>query len=258
MTLYRTTDNTRWGAGIGRNLTAAEGDIRNWEIDQAILDLQTTRPQPNDIASITVVGAAMTITLTDGTPIGPITLPVAALHWRNEWAPFTVYELLDFVTVEGLGIYSVEIAHTSAATFDAALLISGDGVYRQVWAFDDAATTGVIYDIGFFYQDLLSASVTDRLWEMVAARTLFLPATGDQHEASLREAPSTAAQVLAIYHDGSQIGHIDFAIGQNAGSVTITADETILKGELLEVGVPPLTDPTASGLSVMFAAQRVI
>lgn len=258
MTLYRTTDNTRWGAGIGRNLTAAEGDIRNWEIDQAILDLQTTRPQPNDIASITVVGAAMTITLTDGTPIGPITLPVAALHWRNEWAPFTVYELLDFVTVEGLGIYSVEIAHTSAATFDAALLISGNGVYRQVWAFDDAATTGIVYDIGFEWQGLLSDSDGDRLWDFPAVRQILVPAAGDQHVAVLREAPSTAAQVMQVFHDGTVIGNIAFAIGANAGIVTITADVTILKGEVLEVGTPALVDATAKGLSVVFAAQRVV
>jgi hypothetical protein len=246
---------------LGRRLTAAEVDANFKAVADAIVALQNDRPQPNDIESIGVVGAQMTITLTDGTKLGPFQLPVLAFRWRSAWEPFTDYKVLDTFTVEGFGIYTVMADHTSGATFDPALMVStttpSSAAYQQLFG-SDATGTAVIYDIAFFYQALISDSGADNLFEFPAPRQILLPAVGDQHEARLKDAPSTAAQVFPVLHNGTQIGHIDFAIGENTGTVTINADETILRGDLLELGSPALSDATAKGLSVVFAAQRIL
>lgn len=255
---YRSDDNTRWGAGLGRKLAAAEVDVNIWNLAQAIVALQNDRPQPNNIESVNVVGSAMNIVLGDGTVIGPLQLPVLAFNWRRAWAPFTPYAALDTFTVEGFGIYMVRENHTSGANFDPTLVISGAAAYQQIWAFGDGSNTGVVYDIGFFYQGLISDSASTTLYCFASPRTILVPAAGNQHQAFLVEAPSTEAQVFPIFHNGAQFGQIDFEIGQNAGTVTIDADETINILERLEVGAPPLSDATAEGLSITFAAQRVL
>lgn len=243
---------------IGRNLTAAEGDANNRAFDVAITALQTDRPLPNNIESVTVEGSSFSFVLGDATVIGPFPLPVLSFNWRRAWEPFTPYQVLDTFTVEGFGIYMVRENHTSGAAFDPALLVSAAPAYQQIWAFGDGSNTGVVDDIPFFWQGLISDSLTDTLFQLILPRTILLPSAGDQHRAALIDAPSTAAQIFPIFHDGTQIGHIDFAIGDNAGTVTINADETILDRELLTVGAPPLADATATGLSVTFAAQRVL
>ena len=67
---YRTTDGTQWGAGIGRNLHASEFDQNLWNLATAIVALQDDRPQPNNIASITVVDTVMNITLDEERSLG--------------------------------------------------------------------------------------------------------------------------------------------------------------------------------------------
>lgn len=117
---FRTDDALRWGSGIGHNLSAGEFDQNTYDIQVAINDLQTDRPQPNNIASITVTGSSMTVYLDDGTPIGPLPLPVLAFTYRGEWAVSTVYNPLDIFIVSGVGLYLTRVLHTSDATsFDA-------------------------------------------------------------------------------------------------------------------------------------------
>src|SRR5262245_59101822 len=89
-----------WGAGKGANLTAPEIDGNFWSLAQAIYDLENNPQVPNGIAAITVSGTTMTITLHDGTVMGPYELPVLTFRWRGEWQPTTAYAVLDVVTVE--------------------------------------------------------------------------------------------------------------------------------------------------------------
>jgi hypothetical protein len=256
MPLYRTTDNDRWGIGLGRNLTATEGDRNIWDIAQAIVDLQSFRPQPDEIVSIVKSGAGLLITLQSGAQFGPIAIPALVFRWRSAWEPFTVYSALDTFPVVGVGIFSVLIAHTSGADFEPDLLSGGLPVYNKLFG-TDIGTGDTVDDIGFFYQGILSESVSDTLFLLPLPRKIIVPSIGN-HQAYLIEAPSTAAQVMPVYHNGTQVGHIDFVIGENAGTVTINADETIERTELLSVGTPALDDATAEGLGVVFAAQRVL
>lgn len=132
---------------LGRNLSAAEVDGNFYTIASAIVELQTTRPQPNNIASITVAQTTMTIILDDGTEIGPLPLPVLAFSWRGEWAVSTVYDVLDVFTVQGQGLYVTRILHTSDPTaFDEALTIDGDAVYQKIMGALPAPTTIAFLD----------------------------------------------------------------------------------------------------------------
>jgi hypothetical protein len=120
-----------WGAGKGANLEPSEVDSNFWSLAQAIYDLQANPADPIGIATITVSGTQMTITLTDGTVLGPYTLPVLTFRWRGEWTPGTAYAVLDVVTVTGTGIFMCQVAHTSPPTFDLSQIIGG----TQVWYF---------------------------------------------------------------------------------------------------------------------------
>ena len=117
---YRTTGP--WGAGQGSNLSAAAVDQNFYNLAQAIAAIAASPAQPNQIVGIVVSGQAMSLTMADGSSIGPVALPVLQFRWRGEWTPVTVYADLDTFTVTGVGIFTVMYPFTSGATFDAALL----------------------------------------------------------------------------------------------------------------------------------------
>ncbi len=258
--VYRTDDPTRWGTGLGRNLGASDFDQNTWELAKAIVALQNDRPQPNNIASVEVtIDGKLTITLDDGTQIGPLPLPVLEWRFRGAWLPYTVYAPLDGLIVEGFGLYTVMQLHTSAATFDENLQLASAPVYNKIMGSDaGAAAAAVIYDIGFYYPGRLSDCTNSFVFELIALRDFVIPAAGSQHKVFFTNAPSTALQSLPIFHNGSQFGHADVPIGQNSGTVTIDADETIPAGDRLVVGVAATADATAAGLAMSFAAQRVL
>ena len=107
-----------WGPGKGANLQAAEVDENFWEIATEILNLQTNPAVPVGIQSITISGTQMTITLTDGTVMGPYTIPVLVMRWRDEWQPQTPYVQLDVFKVTDRGIYLIQLDHVSGDVFD--------------------------------------------------------------------------------------------------------------------------------------------
>ena len=256
---YRTSDPTQWGAGIGRNLHASEFDQNLWNLATAIVALQTDRPQPNNIASITVTDTVMNITLDDGTVIGPLPLPVLTFRWRAAWAPFTPYAVLDAFTVEGYGLYLVVQHHTSGAEFDPNQTLD-DGttlVLEQMLGSDAGSTAAAaIYDMGFYYQGRIADNLGALIYEVPLLREVLVPASS-LHQAYLDTPPSVNAIDLPVLHNGSNMGTIHFDVGANTGAVTVV-DNIVLAGERLAVGVPPVNDATAAGLAVSFAAQRLM
>jgi hypothetical protein len=138
---YRTTDGSRWGSGVGHNLTAADVDGNFWNIVQSITDLLADRPEPNNIVSITVTGSNLTVHLQDGTAIGPIPIPILAFRFLGTWSPTTAYVQLDAFKVDGVGLYFVLLNHTSAATFDEnATDTGGNPLYYKLM---EAAAAGI-------------------------------------------------------------------------------------------------------------------
>jgi hypothetical protein len=162
-----------WGPGKGANLTPSEVDTNFWELAQAIVDLTANPALPVGIASIAVSGTQMTITLTDGTVLGPFTLPVLTFRWRGEWQPFTSYAVLDVFTVLNTGIYMVQIAHTTDAAFDANLLVpptTGSPAYLMLFGSADASL-GSLPDVRLTAlqdEDFLTWVAADARWENIA------------------------------------------------------------------------------------------
>lgn len=256
---YHTTSAGEW-TGIGMDLTAAQVDRNFYNIQVKLDELETSRPQPNNISNIVVNGTSMTIVLDDATEIGPIPLPVLQFHWRGAYQSNMVYDPLDAFMVEGKGIYSVIIGHITPVTFDENLLIAGNPAYNKLFGADaGAAAAAILYDMGFFYGGILMdhTADTDRLWELPMVREVTL-ANGGDHQAYLQTAPSTEDQICPIYVDDIVVGTVTFVVDSNVGTVNIAIPGNIGIGIRFGVGKPPAADPAAAGLSVVFATTRTI
>lgn len=116
MPTYRTAG--AWGAGKGSNLTPAEVDENFYELRTDLDDVIANPPTANSIETITASGFTWTVTLTDGTELDPLPVPVVYTVWRGDWTPLTLYSAADLFRVEDQGIFAVLQDHTSAATFD--------------------------------------------------------------------------------------------------------------------------------------------
>ena len=159
-----------WGAGKGSNLDPSEIDNNFWEIAQEIVALQNAASgAANGIASMTVNGTQMSIFLTDGTELGPFTIPVLTFRWRGEWQPSTSYAELDVVKVTGTGIFMVQVATTSNATFDATETAGDTLVYFQLFGSVDAllSTLGDVQITDIQSGDILHWIAQDERWENV-------------------------------------------------------------------------------------------
>lgn len=66
-----------WGAGKGGALTVAEADTNIYTLKQAIDAIAADVPDANNIIGFSQNGALLTLTLSNGDELGPITLPVA-------------------------------------------------------------------------------------------------------------------------------------------------------------------------------------
>jgi hypothetical protein len=133
-----------WGSGKGSDLIASEIDNNFWSLAEAIFLLQNDPATPVGIASIAVSGTQMTITLTDGTVLAPVTLPVLTFRWRGAWEPATGYAVLDTLSDPATGIYMVQIAHTSPSTFDPNMLVGGLPAFLQLFGIATLAAGSVV------------------------------------------------------------------------------------------------------------------
>lgn len=262
--LYRTEDFTRWGSSLGRDLTGGEVDGNFWELRKALNDLIANPGLPVSIASVTAVGNRLTFNMSDGSTIGPISLPVMAFRWRDVWTPSTTYSQMDIFKVVGVGLYMVTEDHVSpAGAFNPSYLVPADSslAYLQLFAF--ATPQNLIYDVGFSYPGLLSSLGSDvtYMYQEPFPRQVLLPTVpfaGSAHQAYLQTVSTVSAQDFTIYKNGMSAGTIHFAIGAHVGTVTITADTTFAIGDRLAVSKPAVVDPAAAGISVVFGAQQIV
>lgn len=259
--LFRTDDPSRWGTGIGVDLTAPQIDQNFYALQSAINSLISDPSSPVNIVSITSNGNQLTFNMSDGSTVGPVYLPVLQFNWRGDWEPETQYLQLDVFQVPSVGLFAVLVNHVSADTFDPAYQVDSQAAYLTMFEF--APPVNLIYDVGFYYAGLLSSidSGIIYIYQEPMVRKVLLPATpfaGSEHQAYLETAPTTEDQTIGIFWDDTLIGNILFSIGENQGTVSITADQPINMGERLSVGKPSAADATAAGLSVVFAAQQVV
>lgn len=130
--IYRTAGP--WGAGVGRNLTAAEIDSNFYDQQQHLSSLEDSRPQPDDIISASTVGTQLTFHLESGATLGPVQMPVLYWRWRGEWQPSTSYAALDTFSVADTGLFLALLDHTSPPVFDPNFsVVIGGGAPQQVY-----------------------------------------------------------------------------------------------------------------------------
>lgn len=252
--IFRTDNPPLWSTA-GHRLSGTEVDTNFYNIKLAVEALQSDRPQPDNITSITAQGLSWIVSLESGTDI---TVPVQVLQWRwrGLWQPSTGYQAFDGFTVEGKGLYSVMIDHTSATLFDENLQIGGEPVYNKIVATADTSQS-VVYDIVIYYPGVLADLATDvPLYQERCLRAFTLRASSALHTVYLDEAPSVSAQNMTIYSSATPVGTITVAVGQNIGTVTFSDDIDYVKNDMLSISKPDTDDPTAAGLSIGFAAER--
>jgi hypothetical protein len=252
-----------WGAGKGTNLLPGEVDSNFWALASAIFELQNDPAVPNGIAAITVSGTQMTITLLDGTVMGPFTLPVLTFRWRDEWLPATIYAALDVVKVTDLGIYMVQISHTSGATFDPDLLI--DGLPAFLWLFGSAdASLSTLPDVHLTDlqdRDFLQWVAADNAWENIALGGIDLIAiTSPQPFDTLSYSISSGKfenhrpkYVIGAYIPGTLTASQNLLFHKFSNAVTLPANLGAWLGHTSEAGAG--TAATAS--TVITLAQAV-
>lgn len=141
---YRTTDLSRWGPGKGSNLTGEEFDTNTWELEQEIEGIKASPAQANGIANIQVSGAAMLITLQDGTVLGPFQMPVLMWNFRGNWLPLAFYAVLDTFVVPGIGLFVTRQSGASPSTFSPTYIdpTSGLPAYQMIMGFGQLGIAG--------------------------------------------------------------------------------------------------------------------
>lgn len=150
----------------GAPISAAEHDANIRNLDDRVTVIETDPPSAVSVASITVSGSAMTVTLTDDTVLGPFTLPVVTHPLRGAWAPATAYAQYDWFYANGV-TYEVLLDHTSAATFDPA---ANDGSGHDYYAVVMTAPGSSLPPGGAAGQVLAKVDGTDYLvhWSDIA------------------------------------------------------------------------------------------
>lgn len=248
---YRTTDGGQWGTGIGADLSASQIDQNFYDLAVAILN--TAQIEPNQITNIVVNGNQMTIVMEDATEFGPFTLPTATFKFRGEWLPSTLYTANDLFTKSN-SLYFVNITHTSDVTFNAG---AGNMVGPYASLIMPFPTQ---FDIGFFFpgrpglgveRDEEGYAPNAAMFAYTTRRPFIMPADLENSVAKLRVAAAIAMQFI-ICLDDTQIGFIDFDIGEQFGVFTFTEDVAFNTNDTLRVLRDSFLDDDARDLTVTF------
>lgn len=263
---FRTTDGTKWGAGAGTgtggNLTPVQFDTNMWEFLTRIQAIENNPPVAVSILSFTVLGSQLQVNMTDGSHLGPYTLPIATFHAQGQWVNSMVLAELDLVTVPHSGLYLVNIAHTtpaSPAVFDpnAVDTVSssptfGNPLYDLVFGEDV-----YIYDLGFFFPGKPGIGIEDgaAIAGHVFVHPVTIPIDLTESKASLRLAPA-ADLSFPIKHNGASVGSIDFAAGATVATFTFGGEVVVAIGDTLTVIKPATLDADARELAVTIKATR--
>lgn len=253
---FVTTDEDRWGAGLEVPLPASEIDMNFWTLLKRVQQLE---------GGVTAIGigniefdpeaGTITIYLTDGTPFGPFPLPVAELRFFSEWENNVTYRAGDLISIDGLGIFKVNILHTtpaSPAPFNPNA-VDGEGkrLYHQVM--------GNIIPLQFDLAMSLNGPIPgdgEPIMTYVVVRNMRLLEELPLSRFYLADAP-TGDLAIKITKNGDQIGQLHFFEGDNVGSATFINTVTFEPGDVIQLLAPFDVDETAGDLSVNFVAERL-
>lgn len=242
--IFRTTDNSRWGAGKGSPLTREENDINFWVLRELIEQLANNPLQPDQIQDIRVVGNQMTIIMTDYTEFGPFTIPTIPLQFTGDFQPNHDYKKYDIVTTAD-SLYLVTHDFTSGDTFVLGADAGGPW-YQKIF------TYSTIYDIGFFFPGkpgYVGIESGQAMFTFRATRDFYLPADLPLSVAGL-EVATTDYAVYLIYKNAELLGSIDIEAGQTQAQFFFDADVQFEPNDRLRIIRDTDVDATAFDLSI--------
>lgn len=248
--VFRTDDATRWGTGVGRNLTPTEVDLNFWILLELYYSLADNPVQPNQIVDITSTDNELTVVMSDSTTFGPFPMPLATWTWRGNWAPNTAFEKFDLFN-EANGLYLVLQDHTSNSTFDSEAGNIAGRYYSHLIPYP------VTMDIGFFFPGLPGTGIdtNNPMFSYLAAHTYFLNADLPLSRASV-DVAFTDATSFDIQINSLVIGSVDFAASATEATFTFDDDVQFIPGDKLKVMRPTSIDVTGANLTVTFAATK--
>jgi len=174
--IYRTAG--AWGPGKGANLEPAEVDGNFFDIATRVDFIEDNPPAAVVPIAMSIEGSALTIGLSNGDVLGPVTITMPMPEWRGDWQPSTPYAEMDFVVAPDNSLVAVLIPHTSAAMFDLAGLASNA-------SFDAAQSTELLNayfpkgpsdDVRMSHAGMQCASLLrEALWSLVSVSHLDRP-----------------------------------------------------------------------------------
>lgn len=265
---FRTTDGTRWGPGLGADLSAAQIDINFWVLYSAVSALQDHQDASAGIDHLVVNGQNLYVYLTNHLVLGPYTLPTSQWNFRQGWAPLTNYAVFDVFTESG-AVYLVTFAHRSNSEFAAgatdglghgyyAILLAAppselpnDGTPGQVltWTTSpgDVNWKTPTRNIGFYMETVPDPLDVIFRWPFTEVTTFPIGLTGSQ---ATHFTPPTGLQDYQIYQAGSNIGTIHFHPSPTAATFTFPAEITFTPGEVMTIVGPSVPDAHMTGIAV--------
>lgn len=244
---YRTSDNTRWGIGQGSDLSATQVDINFWYLYTLItlLDEQINHNGGlNGIASFSVSGNSLYVTMNSGLVFGPYTLPTSSWNPRGLWQSSTPYAVND-VIYDGNAVYLVIFAHTSGTTFSPTAN-DGSGHFYYKLIFQDAQQTR---NFALYAQGSVQANEVLQQYITTDAFTLPYGLTGSQ---AVQGVATTTNVSYSIAKNGTVIGSVDFT--PTSVSFTFTAQVSFAIGDILSIIAPAVPDNTQANVSITLQA----
>jgi hypothetical protein len=250
-----------WGTGSSTPNSAGQVDGNFYDLDQRIVALNADLAEGKSIESISSTPNSMTIHFTDGTT-QVIPLPIAVVTYVGQWTNGTPYTTGQMISVPGLGMFQVLVAHTTPAlpaAFDPnAVDGSGNPLYSFWMPLYD-----VNYDAAIFVPGSVQRTAGEVLFQAVAGRTMQI-VSGDAHAyAYLDVGIATGTDIiLSIQKNRVEIGTITFAVGGldagggKAGTFNIPATVQFAEGDTYAVKVTQSNNAASAGLSVTLPFLR--
>lgn len=272
---YRTTDGTKWGGGLGSDLSATQIDDNFWELESAIEALQDHAAMAGaGIAYFAVAGTNLYVHMTDHTVLGPYTIPTSQWTFRGAWAAVNPYNPMDVVT-NGGAVYLILITHTSAASFSAG---ANDGMGHNYYGLILANPSNIIPSGGVAGQRLVKNSATafDTLWKndtrnvavyigqpplsnellvrYVSPDIITFPSGLTGSETSSGTVPTHNVSYI-LQKNGAAVGALLFEGGSQVVNINFSVAVTLNPGDYLDIIAPVVPDDTHANFSICLVAN---
>ncbi len=241
---YRTSDITRWGGGLGSDLSAVQVDLNFWLLFTAVEGLQALSMGAGiDFINQPADGNLFFIHLTDHRVLGPFVIPTAQWNPRGPWVPFTPYAAYDVVSNDG-SLYLIVIPHTSGATFSP---FSTDGMGHNLYNLLLQNPENSIPLGGTPGQRLVKSTISPYALEFVSDLIriqLFIAGqpTANEH----------LIQYVSVDNMTLPIGLVGSAIYEHIGASGTVIYSLFKNG--VSIGSITFTGPSPDGISIAFPA----